>query len=554
MRELLLGPLVRYAGREEATVWIETDGPGEVEVRPHGVSPATARTFSVAGHHYAIVRVRDLPGDTPTPYEVWLDEQRVWPQAGSPFPPSVLRTHAADAPARIVWGSCRVCAPHEPPYSLTKDEDDRGREVDALRTYALGMRGEPPETWPHLLLLLGDQVYADEVSRETLERIGRRRDLSQPPGEEVADFEEYTMLYRESWGEPVMRWLLSTVPSAMIFDDHDVHDDWNTSASWVHDIREQPWWRERITGAFMSYAVYQHWGNLPPDELEDDAFYTAVSEEEDGTAVLREFARRADRELDGVRWSFCRDVGSARVVVIDSRAGRILDPGHRSMVDADEWRWIGEHATGGHDHLVIATSLPLLLGPALHHAEAWNEAVCDGAWGPLAARVGEKLRRAADLEHWSAFHTSFEAFCGLLGDVAAGRRGPAPATITVVSGDVHHAYLAEVGFRPEEDPHPPRSRVWQAVCSPFRNPLDSRERRGILFTWTRAGGRIARALARSAGVQDPPVGWRLAHPRPWFDNQVARLELSGREAAFALDKAVPDEQDARLECVFERSL
>jgi hypothetical protein len=551
MRDLVLGPLVRYAGRDEATVWVEVDGPGEVEVRAAGAPAATAPTWTVAGHHYAIVRVRGLAPDTPTPYEVWLAGARVWPEADSPFPPSVLRTHAPGSPARITWGSCRVCVPHEPPYSLTKDDDERGREVDALRTFALRMRDEPPEDWPHLLLLLGDQVYADEVSPETCALIRRRRDVSEPPGEEIADFEEYTMLYREAWGEPVMRWLLSTVSSAMIFDDHDVHDDWNTSESWVEDIRREPWWAERITGAFMSYAIYQHWGNLPPDELEADPFYTAVSEQEDGTEVLREFARRADREIDGVRWSYCRDVGSARVVVVDSRAGRVLTPGHRAMVDADEWRWITEHATGGPDHLVIGTSLPLLLGPALHHVEAWNEAVCDGAWGPLAARVGERIRRAVDLEHWSAFHDSYEALCGLLGEVAAGRRGPAPATITVVSGDVHHAYLAEVGFRPGTGA---QSRVWQAVCSPFRNPLDKRERRGIRFTWTRTGARLGRALARAAGVADPPVGWRLTHPDPWFDNQVASLELEGREACFRLDKAIPDPTNPRLERVFDRPL
>jgi hypothetical protein len=547
---LILGPLVRYSSRDQATVWVETDGPAEVEVRPEGAPTGSARTWSVGGHHYAIVRVDELPEDTPTPYEVWVDGARAWPEAGSELPPSVLRTHSTTAPARIIWGSCRVCAPHEAPYSLTKDEDDRGREVDALRTFALKMRHEPPASWPHLLVLLGDQVYADELSPGTREVIRRRRDVSQPPGEQVADFEEYTLLYRESWGEPVIRWLLSTVPSAMIFDDHDVHDDWNTSHSWVQDARREPWWDEHITGAFMSYAVYQHWGNLAPRELATDAAYSAVSSTGDGTAVLREFARRADREIDGIRWSYCRDVGSGRVVMIDSRAGRVLEPRRRGMVDAGEWRWITEHATGDIDHLIIGTSLPVLLGPGLHYLEAWNEAVCDGAWGSLAARLGEKVRRAVDLEHWAAFGTSFTALWGFLGDVAAGRHGEPPATIALLSGDVHHAYLADVAF-----PRAVRARshVCQAVCSPFRNPLDQRERRAIRFTWTRAGTAIARALARAAGVEDPPVRWRLCHEEPWFDNQVATLALEGRQATFALDKAVPDE-DPRLERVFERAL
>jgi hypothetical protein len=549
--ELLLGPLVRWGGRDEATVWVETDGPATVEVRPEGAPAASARTWTVGGHHYAIVRCRELPPGAATPYEVDVDGTRAWPLDDG-FPPSVLRTHVEHGDARIVFGSCRVCAPHVPPYSLTKDADDRGREDDALRTYALRMRDNPPETWPHLLLLLGDQVYADEVSPGVVEMIKRRRDITAAPGTQVADFEEYTALYREAWGEPAMRWLLSTVPSAMIFDDHDVHDDWNTSLDWVREMRRQPWWQDRIEGAFMSYTVYQHWGNVSPAELECDDVYRAVRDADDGTEVLRAFARRADREIDGVRWSFCRDVGPTRVVMIDSRAGRVLTPGGRSMVDADEWRWIEEHAAGGVEHLVIGTSLPLMLGPALHYVEAWNEAICNGAWGRVAARAGEKLRQALDLEHWSAFHDSFEALCGLLGEVAAGRRGPAPETITVVSGDVHHAYLAEVAFPPGTGA---TSRVWQAVCSPFRNPLDERERRGIRLTWSRAGEAIGRVLARAAGVRDSPVRWRLVHEEPWFDNQVASLVADGDRASFALDKAVPDsDRDPRLQRVFERAL
>jgi hypothetical protein len=136
--------------------------------------------------------------------------------------------------------------------------------------------------------------------------------------------------------------------------------------------------------------------------------------------------------------------------------------------------------------------------------------------------------------------------------VAAGHRGAAPRTITLVSGDVHHAYLAEVAFSRGTRAV---SHVWQAVCSPFRNPLDEHERRGIRATWSGAARLVARALARTAGVPDPPVRWRLAHAEPWFDNQVATLSLEGERAAFALDKALPDSDGGPvLERVYERSL
>ena len=70
MPSLVLGPLLRHAGEEEATVWVETDAPCTVEVLGH-----TARTFHVAGHHYALVVIRGLEPGRAVPYEVTLDDQ-----------------------------------------------------------------------------------------------------------------------------------------------------------------------------------------------------------------------------------------------------------------------------------------------------------------------------------------------------------------------------------------------------------------------------------------------------------------------------------------------
>ena len=50
MASLLLGPLLRYTGRTQATVWVETDAACEVAVLGRA-----AATFEVEGHHYALV-------------------------------------------------------------------------------------------------------------------------------------------------------------------------------------------------------------------------------------------------------------------------------------------------------------------------------------------------------------------------------------------------------------------------------------------------------------------------------------------------------------------
>jgi phosphodiesterase/alkaline phosphatase D-like protein len=288
---LVLGPLLRYTGESDATVWVETDTACKVEVLGHRAS-----TFEIEGHYYALVRITELEAGKTYEYEVFLDGEKVWPDGEHDFPPCVIRTIAPDGVLNLSYGSCRVSVPHESPFTLASDAHKEGYERDALQALALRMMREPHERWPDALLLLGDQIYADEVSEGALDFIRSRRDTNEPPGEQVADFEEYTRLYWDSWRDPVIRWLLSTVPTAMIFDDHDVNDDWNISEAWVRQMRSTSWWEERIIGAFMSYWVYQHLGNLSPRELEEDILFEKVQEAENPTRVLREFAYKADRE------------------------------------------------------------------------------------------------------------------------------------------------------------------------------------------------------------------------------------------------------------------
>src|SRR5215208_1766608 len=533
---LVLGPLLRHVGASDATVWVETSAPCEVEVLADG-STHSSHTFSVEGHHYALVVITGLEPGSSYEYGVSLDGQGVWPEAGYEFPSPVIRTMSERGIVKLVFGSCRISAPHEPPYSLSPEEDERGLGVDALYAMAMRLRERPADELPHALVLLGDQVYAHKPPRDTLDFIRSRRDTSQPPGEEVADFEEYARLYKDSWGDPAIRWLLSTVPSSMIFDDHEVSDDWNISESWLEETRAKPWWNDQIIGGNASYWVYQHLGNLTPQELEEDELFEKVRRAEDAWPLLREFAYRAHRTSEGMRWSFCRDFGNVRLIVMDSRGGRVLEEGRRSMIDAREWAWIEDKATGNFDHLLLATSLPVLLGPGMHYLQAWNEAVCAGAWGERAKVLGERVRRSQDLDQWASFQDSFAALTSLIQRVSSGEEGDPPSSITILSGDIHHGYLAEASF----DGTDARSRIYQAVCSPLRNALPGKKSSLQNVAWTKPFALATHLLSRLAGVEPPGLTWRLTHDSPWFENHVATLQLDGRSAHITFEEAVTDD-------------
>src|SRR4051794_14943128 len=143
-----------------------------------------------AGQHHALRR----PSRRPAGLAARADRAPAQPHphprpAGPPgeagSPPSPTRPPGRRAPFRVAFGSCRFAAP------ATVDLRD-GIPPDALDTYAERIAGEPEETWPDALVLLGDQVYADELTHHTRRWLGLRRGEDVAADAQVSDFEEYT--------------------------------------------------------------------------------------------------------------------------------------------------------------------------------------------------------------------------------------------------------------------------------------------------------------------------------------------------------------------------
>ena len=197
---LVLGPMLRYVDETSATVWVRTADAARVTVTRAGRA-WSAPTFSVHGAHVALVVLEGLEPGSEDEYAVSIDDVQVWPLAGDAAQPD---PHARpDARARFAFGTCRTTGPHDA-------EGNRAHGVDALRSLAVALRDDPRAEWPDLLLLLGDQVYADTTPHPELEEFMRaRRSLDEPPGEEIKDFVEYAELYRLAWSDEVIRWALS---------------------------------------------------------------------------------------------------------------------------------------------------------------------------------------------------------------------------------------------------------------------------------------------------------------------------------------------------------
>lgn len=144
----------------------------------------------MSGLHFALVVVTSLTPAAATPYRVDLNDVLIWPPADYPYPAPVIQTVGDPERAHIVFGSCRESTPYA----------EGRKEPDALDAYAIRLK-ETDAPIPDLLMLIGDQIYADVTSKSTrmwLRKRRRRRHRDAPP-KQVVDFAEYARLYRESW-------------------------------------------------------------------------------------------------------------------------------------------------------------------------------------------------------------------------------------------------------------------------------------------------------------------------------------------------------------------
>ncbi len=273
--------------------------------------------------------------------------------------------------SEVVFGSCRDHAARTSrPTSLRAHEHPDGQGIDALRAYALRAAGAGGGArLPDMLLMLGDQIYADEPSPALQEAITARRRPADTPDDELADFAEYALAYHEAWSEPAIRWLLSTVPTTMVFDDHEIHAEWRISQGWMDEMNAKPWFDRHIRAGLMAYWVFQHLGNLAPADLEGSSSTDAVRAADDGAAALAA-ADGQRRPPDRPQPLELRPSDRRRAARRDRLArGADVTPGRRELVQDEEWDWIAAQARQPARHLLA------------------------GQLGPVPARAGPALRR-----------------------------------------------------------------------------------------------------------------------------------------------------------------
>jgi hypothetical protein len=274
---------------------------------------------------------------------------------------------------------------------------------------------------------------------------------------------------------PKVRRALANIATYMIFDDHEVTDDWYLTQDWRDKVLTSPLGVTVLRNALTSYALFQAWGNDPKryDTGDHANLLTqaqALFPAGGGPAMSSANALDALYGLGGsdpvVKWHFNIPSGPTTTVVLDTRTwrefnGRYAPPGLISAVALEEQLPASFAPSPGAEVLIVVAPAPVL-----------GLAVIEELAQPIGARgyfdftasviIGHEPKITGymefDMEAWALHSERFEALLARFNQMGK---------VVILSGDVHYGFSAEMDYWKKAQPQ--ASRIVQLTSSALKN-------------------------------------------------------------------------------------
>jgi len=284
------------------------------------------------------------------------------------------------------------------------------------------------------------------------------------PGEEA---KRHQSVRTFAQGTSKVRRVLANVSTLMMFDDHEVSDDWNLNQTWRNASLDDPFLQRIVRNALLAFAAFQAWGNDPArfaagtigrklldavnpnTPTEENVFGTANCV--DGLLRLGDFkASLPPSEKQPMLWHWAIDPAlyDYRILALDTRTRRNYDdnsgPGLLQPMAMEQ-------------QLPVPPSGDLKVTFVLSPAPVLGHPLLEEVIQPLAKMLSKSL--TADAEAWSM---NRECLTDLLHRLAKFRQ------VVLLSGDVHYAYSNRTDFESRNEPGPspsPGSAVFIQLCS-----------------------------------------------------------------------------------------
>lgn len=484
MVQILVGPIVRATDTTSVVIWVELSHACIVTLRAAAddhkeieAGNVNVHTITVGGRHYAAPQLHDLLPGMWYRYELFTDEGPL----SDPSPPLLQCFRTLDrvgaekaqpeASLRLIYGSCR---------KLDRPADDT---FNALGIWLLEHFEQREQAWPHLLLLIGDQIYADEPPPQFMEL---RQDIS--ADDRMTIFTAFARLYEYVWtAEKGVRQVLATLPTYMIFDDHELLNNWGVFPGWKEQMIHRGM-EALLVDALVAYWIYQGWGNLLQRENCQHPLLKimqgAEKSGEDALKALRASIRDNFYGRNELDWHYTLPTVPP-IFVTNTRADRTsifgstkTDAFYAPMHIMGQQQmtalrsWMQRHDT---EMTILVSSVPVLLPPFIGLVEyimgvrLWQRGNRFLRWpGKQLARLQLQLVLRGSFDHWPIFADSWHELLHMLK-----KRG---GDILLLGGDVHFSYAME-GRRIFAGKS--AARFYQLVSTPFQNTLSKRQRKLI---------------------------------------------------------------------------
>ncbi len=369
-------------------------------------------------------------------------------------------------------------------------------------------------------------------------------DLSPPPGLDAENAERYAReaeaiaQFRDGLG--AVRRVLAHLPVAMVFDDHDITDDWNLSREWEDVAYGHPFSRRVIGNALIAYLLNQAWGNRP-EAFGGDALLGQLQAALDAPGGEAHEAL-IERLLHWRDWHYVWPT-TPPLMVLDSRTHRWRsEVSRRRPSGLMDWEALTDlqQALRGHPAVLLVASAPIFGVKLIETIQR------------VFSFFGNPL--LVDAENWMSHPGAASAVLNIF------RHPKTPQTFVVLSGDVHYSFVYDVELRPRgrrkepvQGPH-----IWQICSSGLRNafPDGLLEKLDHLNRWLFSPrsplNRFTRRRHMKVTPRKPegtPHGRRLLNGAGiglvQFDDsgapvKIQQLLCDGRDVAF-----VPREDEAR---------
>lgn len=317
-----------------------------------------------------------------------------------------------------------------------------------------------------------------------------------------------------------VRRLLANTSTYMIFDDHDVTDDWNLTRKWHDDVKSSPLGRRIVANALLAYWSFQGWGNDPAE--------TAGLADEIRT-TLDDPDRMDELMWSHKDWSFSAPT-TPPIVVLNTRSRRTYDSdeGAARLIGKDELdRTKDLISRAGYqpgDPLVLVSATPVF---ALEMAER-RQKFLRGKVGPYEI----------DLEAWH------DNLCGLVDLMHLLVDEVKAESVIILSGDVHYGMSLDVGFSIAG-----RSvRILQLVSSSLKHGGRISKRildilgRGLLRDHVRVGWEHPPREMKSSGLRGR-VAQRAANTDEWNeDSPVLLSPTTARQLRISVEPDLREER------------